>query len=401
MRVLQINAVYKRFSTGRSVMELNEDLNSAGIESFAACSRTYGADGVYQIGNEMSIKLHGFLSRLTGRQGYFSKGNTRKLISYIDRLKPDVVHLHNLHANYINLPMLLTYLAEKDIPTVASLYDCWFFTGKCMHYTEQGCYKWEKLCGNCPQLKEGNISWFSDSTAKVHADKIRLFNNIPRLAIVGISDWITNECRRSPIAKNAKIIDRVYLWIDMEKFKPVDASERKRKMGLEDKFIIIGVAEQWGKPKGLDRFINLASKLSEDKVIVLVGNPDPETELPDNVICVGRTDSQEEMCEYYSMADVFVTFSYQETFGKVSAEALASGTPVICFNSTANPELVGERCGIVVEKDEPDGILNAVNEISKQPKSYYSRYCVEFARNNFARKLCTAKFEDIYKKLSL
>ena len=113
MKVVHINAVYKIGSTGRSLMELDEDLNANGVESYCACSRVYGCENVYQIGNEMSIKTHALMSRLTGMQGYFSKGNTKKLIDYIDGIAPDVVHLHNLHANYINLPMLLEYLAKK------------------------------------------------------------------------------------------------------------------------------------------------------------------------------------------------------------------------------------------------------------------------------------------------
>lgn len=399
MKILHINAVYKKYSTGRSIMELNTDLNELGMESYCACSRTYGCDNIYQIGDEMSIKLHGLLSRLSGKQAYFSKRNTKKLIDYIENISPDIVHLHNLHANFINLPMLLSYLSKKDIATVIMLYDSWFFTGKCMHYTTQGCYKWETQCGNCPQLGEGNKSWFFDRTEEVHRDRIRLFQAIPRLAIVGISDWITNECRRSPIAKNAKIIKREYLWIDLDKFKPVDASAKRAELGLATKFVILGVAEQWGNAKGLDRFLDLAAKLSPEKQIVLVGNPAPDVKLPPNVMCVGRTDSQEKLAEYYSLADVFVTFSYQETFGKVSAEALACGTPVVCFNSTACPELVGDNCGIVVEKADKDGVFNAVNEIQKNGKEKYSSSCVAFSNENFSRKKLTKEFIDIYNAL--
>lgn len=399
MKVVHINAVYKIGSTGRSLMELDEDLNASGVESYCACSRVYGCENVYQIGNEMSIKTHALMSRLTGMQGYFSKGNTKKLIDYIDGISPDVVHLHNLHANYINLPMLLEYLAKKDIATVIMLHDCWFFTGKCMHYTTEGCYKWETLCHDCTQLHEGNDSWFFDRTKKVHSDRIRLFNAIPRLAIVGISDWVTNECRRSPIAKNAKIIKREYLWIDMNKFKPVSAEEKKREMGLENKFVIIGVAEQWGDAKGLPQFLDLAEKISDDKVILLVGNPAEGVKLPDNIISIGRTNSQEELALYYSLADVFVTFSYQETFGKVSAEAISCGTPVVCYNSTACPELVGDNCGKAVNIDEKYGIFKAINEVAANGKEHYSNSCISFAHKNFSREKIAKEFIKLYEEL--
>ena len=398
MRILQVNAVYKHLSTGRSLMELNEDLNKLGVESECACSRTYGCEDVYQIGNEFTIKSHAVLSRITGKQGYFSKGNTRNLISHIEKTKPDIVHLHNLHANYINLPMILDYLAKKDIPTVITLYDCWFFTGKCMHYTELGCNKWESECKNCPQIHEGNDSWIFDRTNSVFKDRVRLFNNIPRLAIIGISDWITNECRRSKISKNAKIIQREYLWIDTQKFKPTPSNKREE-LGLKDKFVIIGVAQKWGHEKGLERFLQLASELSSDEVIVLVGNLAADITLPKNVICVGRTDSQEELAEYYSMADVFLTYSYQETFGKVSAEALSCGTPIICYNSTANPELACDGCGIVVEMNDENGVLKAVKEIKNNTKSFYSDACRDFAVNNFRKEIITVRYKELYENL--
>lgn len=398
MKVLQINAVYKHLSTGRSLMELNEDLNKLGIKSECACSRTYGCDDVYQIGNELTIKSHAVLSRITGKQGYFSKGNTRKLISHIEKTKPDIVHLHNLHANYINLPMILDYLAKKDIPTAITLYDCWFYTGKCMHYTESSCYKWQSECKNCPQIHEGNDSWFFDNTNAVFNDRVKLFQSIPRLAIVGISDWITNECKRSPISKNAKIIQREYLWIDTEKFKPAQSDIRK-KLGLEDKFVIIGVATMLGSEKGLDRFLELSKKLDDDEVILLVGDVKKDCSLPKNIISVGRVDTQEELAKYYSLADVFITFSYQESFGKVSAEALSCGTPIICYNSTANPELVGDGCGVIVETNEKNGICDAVKQVRKNGKSFYTENCRNFAQDNFSRDKITARYKELYENL--
>ncbi len=398
MKVLHVNAVYKHLSTGRSLMELNEDLNKLGIKSECACSRTYGCENVYQIGNELTIKSHAVLSRITGKQGYFSKGNTRKLISHIEKTKPDIVHLHNLHANYINLPMILDYLATNDIPTVITLYDCWFYTGKCMHYTELGCYKWESECKNCPQIHEGNDSWFVDSTKAVFCDRVKLFQSIPRLAIVGISDWITNECKRSPISKNAKIIERKYLWIDTEKFKPTE-SDLRNELGIQDDFVIIGVAQKWGNAKGLDRFIKLAKSLLEDEVIILVGEIDKEVKLPKNIISVGKLESQEQLAQYYTLANVFVTFSYQESFGKVSAEALSCGTPIICYNSTANPELAGNGCGAVVELSDANGMLNAVRTIKKNSKNFYTENCRAFAVNNFSRHAITKQMKELYENL--
>ena len=209
------------------------------------------------------------------------------------------------------------------------------------------CYKWQSGCFNCPKIKDDNVSWFFDFTKKMWRDKEKCWLSVPRLAVVGVSDWITNEAKKSPMFKNAKIIDRIYNWIDLDSFSPTDTLAAKEKLGLTGKKILLGVSSGWSNKKGLDKFIELASVLKEDERIVLVGNL-PKISIPDNVICVKETNDVEVLSTYYNAADVFLQFSQQETFGKVVAEALACGTPVITNKYTANPELVDDSCGMIL-----------------------------------------------------
>lgn len=76
---------------------------------------------------------------------------------------------------------------------------------------------------------------FFDRTSKMWNDKKRLWLSIPNLAVVGVSDWITNEAKKSPMFKNAKIIRRIYNWIDLDVFKPANADDIREKYGLTDK----------------------------------------------------------------------------------------------------------------------------------------------------------------------
>ncbi|HAQ28357.1 MAG TPA: glycosyl transferase, partial [Ruminococcaceae bacterium] len=117
MKVLQINAVYNLSSTGRTTAELHHALLREGVGSYVAYSKTDKPDDVnlYHIGSPFDVKMHGLLSRITGEQAHFSFFSTKKLIKYIVKIQPDVVHLRNLHGNFINLPMLLKHLAEKKV----------------------------------------------------------------------------------------------------------------------------------------------------------------------------------------------------------------------------------------------------------------------------------------------
>jgi len=382
MRILHINAISGIRSTGRSYLDLAEYLNNNGDEGYIAYASGLPYKKGYKIGKPFEYKIHGLLSRAFGMQAYFSKNGTRNLLSYIDRLDPDLVHLGNLHANFINLELLLTYLARKDLPTVLTLHDCWFFTGKCCHYTVDNCYKWQGQCLNCPRLQKDNPSWFLDRTNKMHRDKKLWLGEIPRLAVVGVSDWLTNEAKKSFLA-SANIVTRIYNWIDSDVFKPVQTFATRKRLGLNRQFVILGVASGWSNLKGLDKFIELAGLVSKDVSIVLVGNIKTPVRLPDNIIKIKETHNVNELVEYYSMADVFINLSIEETFGKVTAEALACGTPAIVINSTANPELIGDGCGYVVEKDDAAKVLEHLSNIQKQGKAAYSQYCIEYARKSF------------------
>jgi len=398
MKVLQINAVSGIMSTGRTTNEIADYLNNNGHEGYIAYSEGLPYEKGYKIGTQLEKKLHALCSRIFGKQAYYSKKGTKNLIKYIGQIKPDIVHLNNLHSNYINLGMLLEYLSKEDIPTVVTLHDCWFYTGKCTHYTIENCYKWKTECDKCPQLKKDNKSWFFDYTNKMFRDKKEWFNKIPRLAVVGVSDWITNEAKSSFLS-SASIITRIYNWIDLEVFKPVSTNKKEQISGIKDKFIILGVASGWTNEKGLNKFIELSKLIQEDKVILLIGRMKKNIKLPYNIIHIDETHDVNELVEYYSMADVFVNLSVQESFGKVTAEALACGTPVIVFNSTANPELVGYRCGYVVENNEITSILKYIKVVQRKGKAFYSDYCIKYAKDNFCKDNRIKDYINLYKKL--
>lgn len=395
MKVIQINAVYKIMSTGRTCFDLHDYLLDKGVD----CKTVYGLNkGEYHdaayLGNLLDHKTHAFMGRLTGKYYYFSNYYTHKLLRHIQKEKPDIIHLGNLHSNFVSIPKLLKFLAEENIPTVITLHDCFFYTGQCCHYTSNACYKWQEECHDC---KFNKLTWFFDRTKKMFDDKRRLFGNIKNLAVIGVSDWITNEARKSPILGGAKDIERIYNGIDLDSFKQTDSSF-KTDRGLEGKKIILGVASGWSNKKGLRVFNELADRLSENEVIVLVGNTNGEI-LNGKIVNVPATDNVERLVEIYNAADVFVQASKEETFGKVVAESLACGTPVVTNTSTANPELVNEECGIVVEDFTAENVYAAIKKILLQGKDFYSEQCIRFAHDNFDNTKNLNEYLNLYEKM--
>ncbi len=386
MRILQINAVYRQLSTGSNVYELNQAFRAQGHTCVAAYSvgKIENPEEEWLIGSRFGQKMHALLSRVFGLQGYFSPFATRKLLRKMDQFQPDVVVLNNLHANYIHLPMLLKYLAKKDIPTVAVLHDCWFYTGKCCFYSTSGCDKWRTRCENCPAKKKYNKSWFFDFSGKMHKDREELFGAIPRLGVVAVSDWLLTQAIQSPVFVNAKEIVRIHNWIDHKKFTPMEQVTFREKLGLVNKKVLLAVAADWENRKGLDTLLWMAEQLRPDEQLVVIGRV--HQSLPETIMHIDRTSSREELIAYYSMADVFVQPSLEETFGKVTAEALACGTPVVCYDSTANPELVGKNCGEIVPAKDKEAMLQQVRKVLSLGKEHYTHFCRAFAEERFNTK---------------
>lgn len=385
MRVLQINVVEGILSTGRTVTEFDRFLAANDIDSYIACSLTAGDTGSFQIGTPAEKKWHGLLSRVTGKQGWFSKKGTRGLLLYMDKICPDVVILRVLHGNFIHFPMLMRYLAEKKIATVVCLHDCWSFTGKCCYYSQTGCNRWQTGCGDCPRLHMDNVSWSFDRTAFLWREKKRLYDSIDRLGVVGVSDWIADEAKKSPLFENAKAIKGIYNGIDFVKFHYDEsgAAALREKYALDDKKILLGVSSGWSARKGLADLTVLSRMVDETQQIVCIGELPSSYTVPDNILHIPKTDNIQTLVAWYSAADVFINLSKEETFGKVSAEAISCGTPVVCYNTTANPEIVGDGCGTVCLQEDIESYFTCVQQVLENGRAAYAANCIAFAHAHF------------------
>lgn len=383
MRVLQINTIYKNKSTGRTCWELSKALNESGH----SCLTAYGhidvkEENSYCINSDLEYKIHNVLSRITGLEGYFSYFPTRRLIKKIKEYKPDVIHLRNLHGHYLNLPLFFKFLKKSGIPVVMHLHDCWILTGKCCHPTYHNCDGWLTECKNCPSRGEYPVSWCFDFSKLMFKHKKKWFSGIENCTVVGVSDWIAGEGKKSYMGHFP--VKRVYNWIDTTVFHPYE-NVKKSDFGLDDnKFTVICAGADWGadgvKTKDL---LALADKLSDDSQILLVGRADEAIEHR-NIVKAGFTNDTEKLAKMYCISDAYVHFSTADTFGKVIAEAMACGTPAVVYNTTACPELVAEGCGASVELHDIDGITEKLREIKEKGKAFYSEKCIERVNNNFS-----------------
>jgi len=141
--------------------------------------------------------------------------------------------------------------------------------------------------------------------------------------------------------------------IDTNVFKPTPSDFRKR-YGIEDKFVILGVANVWDRRKGFEYFLELSKFLSQRDVIVLVGVNEKQMKvLPKNIIGIKKTNSPEELAQIYTAADVFLNPTLEDNYPTVNLEAQACGTFVATFDSGGAAEMVicEESGGVPREKN--------------------------------------------------
>ena len=217
MRVIQINTVCGQGSTGVNAVELANGLMKYGVETTVFYGQGYSSyENSVKFGYKIENHLHNLLSRIVGKQGYFSCFGTLRLFRIINKLNPDIIHLNNLHGNYININLLFRYISKKNYPVVWTLHDCWAFTGKCAHYADIQCTKWQKICHNCDKVNQYPPSFMFDFSRKMYLDKKRNCEMINKLVVVGVSKWIASEAKKSFMGRHK--IQYVYNWVDQTKF---------------------------------------------------------------------------------------------------------------------------------------------------------------------------------------
>ena len=374
MTIVQINETCTRGSTGNICRSVSRLLTDRGVENYILhvqkkCDFPHGI--VYA--GRPYVKRQALRSRVLGLYGFNSRRATERLIRELKRIQPTVVHLHNLHGHNCHLGLLLSYLREKRIKLLWTFHDCWAFTGYCPHFDMVGCDRWRTECCNCPQARE--FSWFFDRSRKLYRLKKEMTQGLD-LTVIAPSRWVAELASQSFLGGYP--IRVIHNGIDTDVFKPTEGKLRET-LGIGDKKMILGVAFDWGRRKGLDVFLELARRLDDSYRIVLVGTDRRvDRVIPENVISVHRTADQAELARLYTAADVYVNPTREEVLGLVNLEALACGTPVITFNTGGSPECVDETCGLVVPRDDVSAMEDAIRYVTEE-RPFASEACMAYA----------------------
>ncbi len=410
MKIVQVNTVSGVGSIGRICVDLYETLEKDGHEPYIAVGRGRLPESIhgYEIGNKWDFGCHVLKNFFQGKSGFGSKKVTEKLIHWLEDIRPDVIHLHNIHGFYLQTESLFDYLKKSDASVVWTLHDCWTFTGHCAYFDYVGCKKWQEDEGGCHDCavhaKAYPYALFKDNTIWSYAAKKRAYTGVKNLTIVTPSYWLAGLVKQSFLKEYP--IEVIPNGINLDTFCPTDeaeGAEKDRVAGGGKIYTILGVANRWEERKGLPYFEKLADRLPKEYRIQLVGVDSRQAKklrrkYPNGkMIPIERTESVKELAQLYREADVYVNATLEDNFPTTNLEALACGTPVITFETGGSAESLTEKCGVVVPKGEAEALYLAVRDVCENHK-FQRKDCRERALC-YERNHRYAEYIELYKRI--
>lgn len=400
MKVLQVNNVYKKGSTGKITFDIHKGLLNKGVESIVCYGRgkVVNEKGIYKTCPEWYAKLNNLITRFTGVMYGGCFFSTNKLIRVIKKEKPDIVHIQCINGYFVNIYRLIGWLKKSKIKTVITLHAEFMYTANCGHSLD--CEKWKTGCGDCPRAKIETKSIFFDNTSKSWVKMKKAFDGFNDLIVVSVSPWLMNRARQSPILKDKNHLV-IFNGLDTNIFHPYNVDYLRNKLGLKGEKIIFHATPSFsldsGNIKGGYYVAELAKMLKNDNVKIVVAGPyQTNIELPNDMIMLGKITDQELLAKYYSMADVTLLTSKKETFSMVTAESLCCGTPVVGFKAGAPEQIAIKEFSEFVEYGDLNSLYNKmlVKLDTKKKTSRIHKY----SANIYDKNIMINSYIDLYKK---
>lgn len=395
MRVVAIN-MWGQLSTGNIASSILKtfDGDKKFFYKYGKCSEDFAEKVCTTIFSKVINRIETKIAKHFLTDGFGNSYATLVLIRKIKKFKPDVVHLHNLHGIFVNLPMLLKFLQKSKIPVVWTLHDCWTFTGHCGHFDYNNCNQWLTGCGNCENLDSYTFARNKQQVAKRFKSKEQSIKRLENVVFVTPSVWLANLAKKSFFG-DKKIIP-INNGIDIDIFKPTDNHTFDNVVDRSKK-ILLGVACPFGEKKGYNDFIEISKLIDKNEYqIVMVGVcPEQAQQLKQyDIVGIPRTYNQVELAELYSLAYCFINMTYEEVFGLVNIEAMACGCPVISYATGGCVEIVNEKNGILVSKGDYKKVFEELANIGNLKSN--KECIIEETVSNYSKDIMMKKYIDVY-----
>lgn len=401
MKILTVNCVYEQGSTGKIIKDISEFLSEKCEFVFCYESGPKSSGNRYRIAGKYTLRFYYLLARLLGLKYSTGYTTTYRLLRFIKKQSPDIVHLHCPNIGTVNIPWLISFLKKNNIPTVITNHAEFYYTGNCPYAFE--CMKFISGCGKCDYVFDPYRKYLFDRTAFEWKKMKNAFAGFDRVLAVSVSPWVMSRQMLSPIMKNIKSVV-IKNGIDTENVFYPRKTKLKEELNIScDKKIVLHVtasfSDRLSDIKGGHFVLELAKKMPET-IFLIVGSSllSKDSIIPKNVKIIGHIKDQNLLAEYYSVADVTLMTSRRETYGMAVAESLCCGTPVVGFKAGGSESIALEKYSCFVEYGESDMLYNSLNEWLYKKVDFENKISFDAAKAYSFRNMAEEYYE-IYKEI--
>lgn len=358
------------------------------------------AENHYRVSSWNITKFYYAWARVIGVKYGTGTIPTIGLIRYIDKIQPDVIHVHCPNFYNINLYYLFNHLKKKKYPVVITNHAEFFYTGNCAYSNE--CNGYMDGCQHCKKIFDTKHPYLWNRTHYEWKKMKSAFSKADYFRMTVVSNWQMQRIKTSPITKNIPV-NLIENGVNTTIFRCRDDVKMKNELiekKIEYKGVILHVTSNFSDNKadmkGGHFIIDMARQM-QDYLFVVAGNKNvsDQCQLSDNMILLGNVIDQNLLSEYYNLANLTILTSKRETFGMACAESLACGTPVVGFKSGGTESIALDEYSEFVEYGDLNTLIETVKVWQGKKASLKSDIEIK-AKERYSVERMASEFYEIY-----
>lgn len=198
---------------------------------------------------------------------------------------------------------------------------------------------------------------------------LRRFHNAANCTMVP-----TEALRRDLAAVGFERLSVVSRGVDTQRFSPAHRSDALRtQWGVAPDDVVVACVGRLAAEKNLglllDAYAAIRARQPRSRLLLVGDGPmraEIQARCPDAILAGQRTGA--DLAAHYASADLFAFPSLTETFGNVTAEAMASGLPVVAFDCAAAAQWIQSGVnGQVVAPNQPAAWVQVAVQLAQSP----------------------------------
>jgi glycosyltransferase involved in cell wall biosynthesis len=303
----------------------------------------------------------------------------------VRNVKPQFVHVHNIHDSGLNHDSLLHLLG--DIPIFWTMHDCWSFYEHAFEWRNSALGRLETTSSDFPIYA-------------ARKRRARFFRERKDTVMIAPSKWMAEQARKA-LPDDIRI-ERIPYGIDTARFTPIPKPTARAILGIDPDQVWMGFASTWASSrKGVDVLREALRLLRNDSMGCITWGESLVGELPEGITVEYFGSIQHERLSslLYSACDFFVCPSRADNLPNTCIESLSCGTPILGSNIGGLPDMIRPgKTGWLYEGDSPEKCADALRTVLAEKYQWedYQKKARQVALDEYDDRIAAKRHLDLY-----